>query len=107
MKSDKMTLIAGGLLVGALVYKFAPKLKMMAEEAEEQNLFSKLVSMFTKKEEETPVEKPRVYDYGSIEIPEPVSGMGGRSVGQTSLETSVTPIAGIGQNSSGRIIGGY
>ena len=40
--------------------------------------------MFTKKEEETPVEKPRVYDYGSIEIPEPVSGMGGRS--ETSLE---------------------
>tara|TARA_Y100000996_G_scaffold415515_1_gene410738 strand:- start:5544 stop:5873 length:330 start_codon:yes stop_codon:yes gene_type:complete len=108
LNSNKMTLIATGLLVGALAYKFAPKLKMMAEEAEEQNLFSKLISMFTKKEEEAvPVEKPRIYDYGSIEIPEPVSGMGGRSIGQSSLETSVTPIAGIGQNSAGRIIGGY
>tara|TARA_B100001113_G_C21123606_1_gene628677 strand:+ start:5122 stop:5442 length:321 start_codon:yes stop_codon:yes gene_type:complete len=106
MKSDTVYMIGCGLLIGYGIYKL-DKLKMMAEEAEEQNLFSKLISMFTKKEEEVPVEKPRVYDYGSIEIPEPVLGMGGRSVGQTSLETSVTPIAGIGQNSSGRIIGGY
>ena len=42
MKSDKMTLIAGGLLVGALVYKFAPKLKMMAEEVKSKTYFLNL-----------------------------------------------------------------
>jgi hypothetical protein len=108
MKSNTVSYIAAGLLVGAVVFKFAPKLKMMAEGEVEDGMFSKIMSMFSKKEEvEVPEEKPKVFDYGSIEIPEPVSGVGGRSVGQTSLETSVTPIAGIGQNSSGRMIGGY
>ena len=110
MNSNKMTYIAAGLIIGALAFKFAPKLKMMAEDKEiKDGLLNKVISFLTTKEEiiEEPKVERMVYDYGSIEIPEPVLGMGGKSIGQTSLETSVSPIVGIGQNSSDRIIGGY
>jgi hypothetical protein len=137
MNSSKMNYIAAGIIFGALAFKFGPKLVMMAENTEvKEGLLNKVISFFGNKEDFKPHmmydpktgkgyeaktmddhlrmekmgyihEKPRNYDYGSIEIPEPVSGVGGKSIGQTSLQTSVAPIAGIGQNSSGRIIGGY
>jgi hypothetical protein len=63
--------------------------------------------MGDKEEEVVEVPKPIVYDYGSIELPEPVIGISGRAFAQSSLEPSVSPISSIGQNLSGRVIGGY
>ena len=78
-------------------------------DVEKESIIDRIISGLRgdKEEEVAEVPEPRIYDYGSIELPEPVIGVSGRAYAQSSLEPSVSPIASIGQNSSGRIIGGY
>jgi hypothetical protein len=100
-----------GLALGitALVM-WSSKRTLSAEgDVKNESLVDKIISglIGDKKEEVVEVPKPIVYDYGSIELPEPVMGMSGRAYAQSSLEPSASPISSIGQNSSGRVIGGY
>ena len=95
--------------ITALVIFSSKKVLSAEEDVTKESIMDRIISGLRGDKEEEVVEVPetRVYDYGSIELPEPVIGIPGRAYGQSSPEPSVTPIASIGQNSCGRIIGGY
>lgn len=94
--------------ITALVVWSSRRVLSAEEDVTKESIMDRIISgLRGDKEEEVEVPETRIYDYGSIELPEPVIGIPGRAYGQSSPEPSVTPIASIGQNSSGRIIGGY
>jgi len=101
-----------GIAIGVtlVAIRWGSKRTLSAEgDVEKESILDRIISGFRGDKEEVVevVEKRQVYDYGSIELPEPVVGLSGKAFGQSSLEPSVAPISSIGQNSSGRIIGGY